>query len=89
MGTKYTLARGNTDPAQSEVFRGASGVAVFQNPDVFNRAWAVHEIVPIRDLDQGLEFMGDHLDELRSKAVSWNAAPRSSRLARMPKTWYS
>ena len=69
VGAKYTLSRGNTDPAQSEVFRGASGVAVFQNPDVFNRAWTVHEIVPIRDLDQGLEFMGDHLDELRSKAV--------------------
>jgi hypothetical protein len=69
VGAKYTLARGNTDPAQSEVFRGASGVAVYQNPDVFNRAWAVHELVPIRDVNQGLEFMGSHLNELRSKAV--------------------
>jgi hypothetical protein len=69
VGAKYTLAAGNTGPGQSEVFRGSSGVAVFQNPDVFNRAWAVHEIVSVGDVHQGLAFLGDHVNELRTKAV--------------------
>lgn len=70
VGTKYTLARAATNPAQSEVFRGASGIGVYQNPDVFNRAWAVHEIVPIHDIDQGRAFIEERVNELRSKALS-------------------
>jgi Bacterial membrane protein YfhO len=70
VGTKYTLARAATDPAQSELFRGASGIAVYQNPDVFNRAWAVHEIVPIRNGDEGRAFIQAHGNELRWKALS-------------------
>jgi hypothetical protein len=70
VGTKYTLARAATSPAQSEVFRGASGIAVYQNPDVFNRAWAVHEIVPIQDTERGQAFIDEHINELRSKALS-------------------
>jgi len=77
VGTKYTLARGPTNPAQSEVFRGASGISVFQNSDVFNRAWAVHDILPIRDVDQGRAFIEDHVNELHSKALSLEQpAPR-------------
>ena len=70
VGTKYTLARAASSPGQSEVFRGASGIAVYQNPDVFNRAWAVHEIIPIQNTDQGRAFIDEHINELRSKALS-------------------
>jgi hypothetical protein len=69
VGSKYTLARGNTGPGQGEVFRGSSGIAVYQNSDVFERAWAVHEIVPVRDVEQGGAFLEAHVNELRSKAV--------------------
>jgi hypothetical protein len=70
VGTKYTLAPAATNAAQSEVFRGASGIGVYQNPDVFNRAWAVHEVVAIHDLDHTREFIDEHLGELRWKALS-------------------
>jgi hypothetical protein len=70
VGTKYTLARAASSPAQSEVFRGASGIAVYQNPDVFNRAWAVHEIIRMQDVDQSRAFIDEHINELRSKALS-------------------
>lgn len=75
VGTKYTLARGATDPTQSEVFRGASGIGVFENAGVFNRAWAVHEIVPVHDTDEARAFIEDHVDELRSKALSLEQPP--------------
>jgi hypothetical protein len=70
LGTKYTLARAPTDPAQSEVFRGASGIAVYQNPDVFTRAWAVHEIVPVKNADEARSVVQNHLNDLRWKALS-------------------
>lgn len=75
LGTKYTLARAATNPAQSEVFRGSSGVAVYENPDVFSRAWAVHEIVPIRNAGQGQAFIDEHVNEMRRKAVFVGESP--------------
>ena len=70
IGTKFTLARAATSPAQSEVFRGASGIGVYQNPDVFDRAWSVHEIIPIQGIDQSRAFIDDHIAELRWKVLS-------------------
>lgn len=70
VGTRYTLAHAASSPGQSEVFRGASGIAVYENPGVFNRAWAVHEIVPIHSTGQGQAFIDEHIDEMRSKALS-------------------
>jgi hypothetical protein len=75
VGTKYTLARESTDPTQSEVFRGASGIGVFQNSGVFSRAWAVHEIVSVHDTDEARAFMEKRVDELRSKALSLEQPP--------------
>ena len=79
LGVKYTLARAPTQPTQSELFKGESGIAVYRISDVFNRAWAVHEIVPIRNADQGRALIQEHLSELRSKALSLNSpAPKLS-----------
>jgi Bacterial membrane protein YfhO len=82
VGAKYTLARGNTGPGQGEVFRGSSGIAVYQNSDVFERAWAVHEIVSVRDVEQGGAFLDAHVNELRSKAVI--VGTRAPKLAACP-----
>lgn len=70
VGTKFTLAKNRSDPSQSEVFRGASGIAVYQNAGAFNRAWAVHEILPVKDVDEARAFVEYRVEELRSKALS-------------------
>jgi Bacterial membrane protein YfhO len=75
LGTKYTLARAAANPEQSEVFRGSSGVGVYQNPGVFSRAWTVHEIVPIHDVDQGQRFIDEHVDEMSRKALFLGESP--------------
>ena len=77
MGVKYTLARKPADAAQREIFRGASGISVYENADVFPRAWAVHEAVSIPNSDQGRGFIHDRVNELRREAL-WmgSAAPQ-------------
>jgi len=77
IGVKYTLARKPADAAQREIFRGASGISVYENADVFPRAWAVHGGVSIPDSDQGRAFIHDRLNELH-RAALWmgSAAPQ-------------
>ena len=75
LGTKFILSRAATGPGQGEVFRGASGIAVYQNPDAFPRAWAVHDSVRIQNTDQGRAFIDGHVAELRSKALFLDNPP--------------
>jgi len=77
VGTKYTLARQPTQPDQREVFRGASGIAVYENSDVFPRAWAIHDFVPIKSVNEGRAFINDHVQDLRSKAMFMGDPPRN------------
>jgi len=77
IGVKYTLARQPTQPDQREVFRGASGIAVYENPDVFPRAWAIHDFVSIKSADEGRAFISDRVQDLRSTAMLMGDPPRS------------
>jgi len=69
LGVKYALAAAPSDGDHHEVFAGASGIKVYENPDVFPRAWAVHQLVPIQAAQEVREFINDHVDELRWKAL--------------------
>jgi hypothetical protein len=77
VGVKYTLARAPTRGDQREVFRGASGIAIYENPDVFPRAWAVHEFVPVKTPNEGRSFIDAHVQDLRSKALITGEPPRN------------
>ncbi|MDQ2945526.1 MAG: YfhO family protein [Acidobacteriota bacterium] len=74
-GVRYTLARDPTHDGQREVFQGASGIKVYENPEAFPRAWAVHEVVSISDVAKGRAFVNDHGAELRSKVLTLGNAP--------------
>jgi len=52
-GVRYYVASASPRPELKEVFRGASGVGVFENPSAFPRAWTVHsEACPKSDVVQ-------------------------------------
>ena len=68
LGVKYTLGRTAVDPSEREIFTGASGIKVFENPNAFPRAWAVHEVIGIQGMPAGRAFINDHYTELRQKA---------------------
>ena len=70
LGAKYTLARAAANPETERSVPGFRAVSAFiRNPNVFGRAWAVHEIVPIRDVAEGQRFIDEHVNELRWKAL--------------------
>jgi hypothetical protein len=56
-GVAYTIAAGPAPDAGDEVFRGASGLKVYRR-DAFPRAWAVHELVRVKDRDEGNVVLG-------------------------------
>ncbi|MGI8745822.1 MAG: hypothetical protein ACR2NN_25250 [Bryobacteraceae bacterium] len=76
LGVRYTLG-GDKPPFgdSREMYQGTSGIKVFENPSVFPRAWAVHEIIPVKKLSDGMDILRDHLDDLRHKAFSLKNIP--------------
>src|SRR5260370_1005186 len=76
IGVKYIMAREPTQPDQREVFRGRTGIAVYQTPDAFPRAWAIHDFVPIKSANEGRAFIDQHIQDLRSKALITGDPPR-------------
>lgn len=76
LGVKYVLGKQPNQPGQTEVFRGASNIVVYQNPSAFPRAWAVHEIVPIHNKNEGRAFINDHIDDLTAKAMMTTPGPK-------------
>ena len=66
-GVAYTIAAGPVPDAGDEVFRGASGMKVYRR-DAFPRAWAVHELVRVKDADEGNVLLGRDPESLHRKA---------------------
>ena len=77
MGIRYTLAPKPTHDGQADIFWGARGIHVYENAQVFPRAWSVHQLFSLANPKEANEFIEHHLDELRSKAFLMNSpAPR-------------
>jgi Bacterial membrane protein YfhO len=74
-GVRYTLGDKPPFGDSKEVYQGASGIKVFENPGAFPRAWAVHEIIPIKNPRDGMPIINDHLDDLHHKAFSTAKIP--------------
>ena len=66
---------------QQELFQGSSGIRVYANPDVFPRAWTVHQLLVAPNEWNGATMVRDGDFDLRQIAVmvketsrSWTAA---------------
>jgi hypothetical protein len=68
---RFTIGHETHMPDAKEVYRGASGMKVFDNPHAFPRAWAVHELVTIKKNLDGHVLIGEHLVEMHSKAFAF------------------
>jgi hypothetical protein len=74
-GIDYVVARKPTRDGQREVFAGKSGLKVFANPDVYPRAWTVHQVVTAPDEQKTWEMVRDGPVDLREAVVIPGAAP--------------
>ncbi len=72
-GVRYTVAKAPVSPEQREVFAGASGMKVYENPRTFPRAWAVHELVHLKNVDEERWFVNNHFEDLHTKAITLDA----------------
>ena len=74
-GVRYTL--GTKPPLDDSIerFSGDSGIKVYENPAAFPRAWAVHEMIPIKTAGDGMTIISSRLDELRTKAFAKEQVP--------------
>ncbi len=69
-GLKYSIgAKAPNVPGAHEIFTGASGLKVWENPNVFPRAWAVHRAVQMIEPAQGFTMTRDHLDDMHDTAL--------------------
>ncbi|MEQ1949414.1 MAG: YfhO family protein [Bryobacteraceae bacterium] len=69
MGIRYLIAKQPARPDQQLVFKGESGLNVYETPSVFPRAWAVHEAVSAANADDGRDKLSDPNFDARSKAI--------------------
>lgn len=74
-GVRYTVSDKPPLEDSKEVYTGASGLKVFENPGAFPRAWAIHEIIPIKHPKDGMPIINDQLYDLRRKAFSTEKIP--------------
>jgi hypothetical protein len=74
-GAAYTIARKPVFPDQKEVFRGANGLAVYENADVLPRVWTVHTAVTVRDFIDARRHLQDPAFDIRQKAFLYAAPP--------------
>ncbi len=73
--TAWTVSRKPVFADQHEVFRSASGIAVYQNPEVMPRVWTVHSAIKVHDLaDMRAHFQDPNFDAHR-QTFSYGDAP--------------
>ncbi len=75
-GVTHSMGRQPHRPDQEEVFKGASGVKVFRNPNPMPRAWAAHEAIGVRDVEQLDALIQDPQFDFRKRVVILGEAPR-------------
>lgn len=75
LGVRYYLGKAPSRPDQTLVFRGSSGVNVYENPGAFPRAWAVHGARRVVGERQAREILADSGFDARNQVFLVGTAP--------------
>jgi len=75
LGVKYVLSREPVEGYSHEVFQALTGIKLYEDPEAFPRAWAVHHLVSIASPGEGRVFMNEHWKDLRSRALIMGGRP--------------
>ncbi len=74
-GVAYQISEKPTDYASQQIFAGQSGMKVYEQPDAFPRAWAVHKVTRIQSTDQLNWYVANALTNLRTEALTFDTPP--------------
>jgi len=76
-GNRYSLRKKPDLPDQREVFSGASGMKVYENPGAFPRVWTVHDAIRIPETEFEIQrIMADQNFDLARRTFLATPAPR-------------
>jgi hypothetical protein len=75
-GVAYQIAPAPTAYANQEVFAGASGLKVYKQPLAFPRAWAVHQMLRLKNINEGNWMMMERTGDLHNTAFMLQQPPQ-------------
>jgi len=78
-GINYEVSRAPMRPGLVALFTGQTGVKIWGNPNVFPRAWTVHQIAGAPNVSKAEELVRDSPIDLRTTAVMVGAQPALDR----------
>ncbi len=73
---RYYVGKDPTEPGQIEMFRGKSGLKVFEDTHVFPRAWLVHDVKTVADIEAVRIWMQNQGDARLREAIVQGPAPQ-------------
>jgi hypothetical protein len=74
-GVRYFLGKKPLNANQVEVFRGKSGVKVFENPSAYPRAWSVHEVKTVANVKEAHQSFSSKEFDPQTSAILVKQAP--------------
>jgi hypothetical protein len=74
-GVRYFLGKKPLNPNQVEVFRGKSGVKVFENPSAYPRAWSVHEVKTVASVREAHQTFSSEAFDPQTSAIVVKQSP--------------
>jgi hypothetical protein len=74
-GAAYTISA-QPSPEGQLVFTGASGMKVYRHPEVFPRAWAIHELVQVPTPETGRRMIQEQLTDFHHLGYTLAATPK-------------
>jgi hypothetical protein len=80
-GVAYSIAAQPPAEPAEPIFDGRSGLKVYRHPEALPRAWAVHNLTRVPDMDAGNRWIVDRTQELRGTAFLLSDPPPVERCA--------
>jgi len=74
-GIRYYLGKQPGNSSQVEVFRGKSGVNVFENTTAYPRAWSVHQVKTVANITEVRQTFNSPAFDPKSAAILMSTAP--------------
>ncbi len=75
-GVRYSVARKPLIDGSRDIFTGAGGLKVWENPLAFPRVWSVHRGIQLAGPDDGIQMVQSRLEDLHDAAFLFSPPPK-------------
>ncbi len=75
-GVRYSVSRKSLIDGSRDIFTGAGGLKVWENPWAFPRVWTVHHAIKLPGPPEGQDMVENSLQDLHDTAFLFDAPPK-------------